>query len=294
MRDTRDIYSPATTINVAVTAKCNLNCSFCAGEIHMVKGDTSRKTHEEAMMELLQDNPGVEEIIWTGGEPLLAYSKLKESVEALRAARPTAVHYLFTNGRKLRMHQLDFLKTFHRIVVSIDGYDGHDRSLLDFARSGDTEAFEVMAALDNVICWSVITRERIGDMRWHEDMLRMQNAVHHLGFIGMNYLFDNQMTKILSPDHVLNFLYGYDLLRSNLLTLNEMNRKETIIKIEKFFETAKCNKCSEIIVSEPNGDVHVPENVEIVVDVGCNKIANVIGVEAYNYIMRWLNPIKGK
>jgi sulfatase maturation enzyme AslB (radical SAM superfamily) len=260
----------------------------------MVKGDVSRKTHEEAMMELLKKNPEVEEIIWTGGEPLLAYKKLVESVEMMREERPSATHYLFTNGRKLRLEQVDFLKTFHRVVVSIDGYDNMERSLLDFARSGDNEAFEVMAQLDNVICWSVLTRERIGNMRWHEDMLKMQDAIHHLGFIGMNYLFDNQMTKILSPDHVLNFIYGFDLLRDNMRKLNRMNKRETIIKLEKFFDADVCNACSEIIVSQPNGDVQIPENVPIVVDRGCNKIANAIGAPAYEYIMNWMNPIKIK
>lgn len=293
MRVTNDIYSPAKTINVALTAKCNLNCSFCAGEIHMVKGDVSRKTHEEAMMELLEKNPEVEEIIWTGGEPLLALTKLKESVAMIREQRPNATHYLFTNGRKLRLKDVEFLKTFHRVVVSIDGYDGMERSVMDFIRNNDEEAFEVMAELDNVICWSVLTRDRVGNMRWHEDMLRLQNAIHHLGFIGMNYLFDNQMAKILSPDHVLNFCYGYDRLRENMLRLNAMNRTDTIIKMEKFFEQDVCNKCSEIVVSQPNGDVHVPENVPIVVDRGCNKIATAIGEEAYKYIMNWLNPSKG-
>lgn len=289
---TKDVYSPAKTINVALTAKCNLNCAFCAGEMHMVKGDVSRKTHEEAMMELLKKNPEVEEIIWTGGEPLLAYKKLVESVEMMRAERPSATHYLFTNGRKLRLEQVPFLKTFHRVVVSIDGYDDEERGLLDFARSGDTEAFEVMAQLDNVILWSVLTREKIGNMRWHEGMLKMQDAIHHLGFIGMNYLFDNQMKKVLSPDHVLNFIYGFERLQDNMRRLNRINRQNTIIKIEKFFDADVCNACSEIIVSQPNGDVQVPENVPIVVDRGCNKIANAIGEDAYTYIMNWLNPIK--
>jgi len=289
---TKDIFSPAKTINVALTAKCNLNCAFCAGEMHMVKGDVSRKTHIEAMMELLKKNPEVEEIIWTGGEPLLAYNKLVESVEVMRQQRPSAVHYLFTNGRKLRLEQVDFLKTFHRVVVSIDGYDNMERALMDFARSGDNEAFETIAALDNVILWSVLTRERVGNMRWFEDMMQMQNAIHHLGFIGMNYLFDNQMPKILSPDHVLNFTYGFDLLRDNMRRLNKMNGRETIIKLEKFFPMDSCNACSEIIVSQPNGDVQVPENQEIIVDRGCNKIAHAIGKPAYDYIMNWMNPIK--
>jgi len=258
----------------------------------MVKGDVSRKTHEEAMMELLKKNPGVDEIIWTGGEPLLAYRKLVESVETMRAERPSAIHYLFTNGRKLRLEQVEFLKTFHRVVVSIDGYEDDARGLMDFARTGDTEAFEVMAQLDNVILWSVLTREKIGDMRWHEGMMKMQDAIHHLGFIGMNYLFDNQMKKVLSPDHVLNFVYGFERLQDNMRRLNRINKRDTIIKLEKFFEMDACNVCSEIIVSQPNGDLQVPENVEMVVDRGCNKIALAIGEHAYRYIMNWLNPIK--
>ncbi|ECF3006228.1 radical SAM protein [Salmonella enterica subsp. enterica serovar Enteritidis] len=281
--------SSATMIDIALTSKCNLNCSFCGGAAHMAKGDVSKTKHKEAMVDIIKENPQVEEFLWTGGEPLLAYQKLVDFVGEAREQVPSAKHLLFTNGRKLKPSQLDFLKTFDRIIVSIDTYEGGERSLMAFVEEGAQEAFEVMYELDNVVTWGVLTREHVSKPRWFEDTMRLHSALHHLRLGAMTLTFDKLMPKPLNQDHVLNFIYGYKQIEDQMRYLNSVNGINTVFRLEKFFDHTNCNACGQLKLVEPNGDIKHNENVEFYVNSGCNAMAQIIGVEAYKYLHNYLN-----
>ena len=255
----------------------------------MAKGDVSKTKHKEAMVDIIKENPLVEEFLWTGGEPLLSYSKLVDFVEEARRGAPSAKHLLFTNGRKLKMSQLEFLKTFDHIVVSIDAYEGGERSLRAFIDEGAQEAFEVINELEKVTVWGVLTREMVSKPRWYEDILQLHSSLHHLNLTALSLTFDKLMPKPLNQDHVLNFIYGWKRLEAQMFEMNAANGYSTVLRLEKFFDNMNCNACGQLKMVEPNGDIGLRENTEWLVDSGCNKIASIIGVDAYKYLHNYLN-----
>lgn len=255
----------------------------------MAKGDVSKTKHKEAMVDIIKENPLVEEFLWTGGEPLLAYSKLVDFVGQAREEVPSAKHLLYTNGRKLKLSQLEFLKTFDHITVSIDAFEGGERSLRAFIDEEAQEAFEVMNELEHVTVWGVLTREMVSKPRWFEDTLKLHSALHHLRLEAMTLTFDKLMPKALNQDHVLNFIYGYKRLEEQMLDLNSINGWNTVFRLEKFFDHMNCNACGQLKLVEPNGDIGHRANVEFLVESGCNKIASVIGADAYKWLHNYLN-----
>lgn len=277
------------SVNIVLTNKCDMDCSFCGAATYMQRDDVPLRKQKEAMVEYIKNNPAVDEIMWTGGEPLLAYRRLVELSDELLAHQPSAEQYLYTNGHKLRLEQLEFLKRFKRVVISIDGYANGERTVQSFVDNNEFEAFETIASLDNATTWAVVTREQMGGGRWYEDVMKMHNALHHLGFGSMSLVIDYNMPKILTPDHCLNLIYGYKRLMENMRRLNEKNQKQTVFRIEKFFQQP-CNSCSDTVVIQPDTDQYHLANKDMLVDNGCNMLAERMGKDAYQYLWNFLFP----
>lgn len=277
------------SVNIVLTNKCDMSCSFCGAASYMQRDDVPLKKQKEAMVEYIEKNPAVDEIMWTGGEPLLAYRRLVELSDEMLVKQPDAHQYLYTNGHKLRLDKLEFLKRFKRVVISIDGYSVGERTIQAFIDDNEFEAFETIGAMSNTSTWAVVTREQLGNGRWYEDIIKLHNAIHHLGFSGMTMVLDYNMPKILSPDHCLNLIYGYKRVMENMRRLNNLNGFDTAWKIEKFF-TQECNSCSDTVVFQPDTEEYPLPNAGMLVPGGCNMLAKVIGPDAYQYIWNFLFP----
>lgn len=283
-----------TVVQLVMTNACNLNCSFCGGRFYMQDADgetiesTDPDTHFDNLLAVIKDNPQVTEINWTGGEPLLAYRRIKEWFEIVKGVRPELTHCLMTNGLRLRMDMLDVLKQFDRITVSFDGYRESERPVWAVVEERKFEVFEVLSHLRNWRVITVLTRERVGDKRWHEDIIEMHNALHHLRPMAMNFMLDTHMTKPLSPDHCLNLVYGYRAASVNLTRLNDQAGYMSHTGFERIFDDYGCNLCSEVVIVGADGTVKQSENVPQLIDKGCNQLAAAIGVDAYQYLQKFL------
>lgn len=281
-----------TVLDIAPTVKCNMDCSFCKGSVYMQRNDAAAEVQSDTMVKAIEEHKEIKNFVWGGGEPLLALKRVKEMVALARELKPDAAHQFLTNGRKLRLTHVDYLKSFERVTVSIDGYEQGERTLMGFVDDGAYEALEAIAALDNIDTWSVVTNKQFWNPRWHEDIIKLHNAIHHLGFKSFGILFDKRMEEELFTDQVLNFTFGYKQIRDNVERLNKLHCSHTVLHVPNFFTHYACNNCSELGRVEPDGNFKRDENVEWVVDVGCNMLAARMGKAAYNYINRFLKPEK--
>ncbi|AWN09169.2 putative radical SAM superfamily protein 2 [Salmonella phage SPAsTU] len=284
-RISSELYDKPSILSVVTTSKCNLDCSFCGGAYYMDREDTSREFQRSQIMEQLELNPGIQEIHWTGGEPLLAQRKIEDFFFELKESHPHLKHQMYTNGLKMRKSHLPMLKQFDVIFVSIDGYTKSERPFMNFINGGNHEALETLYELDNYYSWGVMTRDQLGDKRWYEDFIELHRALYHYRPGGVSLLFDAMMPKPLSPDHVMNFMYGYWKILDNIERLNMQNDTECGLAISKMFDT-ECNICSEVLWLNADGAIEQNQNAPEIVSVGCNRLARSIGVEAYNYINR--------
>ena len=279
------LYNKPTVLSVVATSKCNLDCSFCGGAYYMHREDSPREFQRERILKALASNPTITEIQWTGGEPLLATRKIEAFVDELKTIRPELKHQMFTNGLKMRKSHLPLLKQFDAIYVSIDGFNLSERPFKRFIDDNCHEALEVIYSLNNVNTWAVVTRENLSNKRWHEDIIQLYTAIYHYGFRSMSLLLDKNMPKPLSPDHVMNFIYGYFRIQENIERLNVLNSRDCGFIVNRFFDHA-CNVCSESLRIDADGEENQLKNVPIATKAGCNQLASSIGVEAYEYIRR--------
>ena len=285
---------PPNTLQLVMTNQCNLECSFCGGTYYMrgddgeILEDTDRETQLANILDVIRKTPSLVQVNWTGGEPLLAYNKIKEWLDEVQSVNPNLKHYLMTNGLRIRKAMLPVLKRFDLITISLDGYKESERPLWKFIEEGRYEIFEVLAELNNWRTWAVLTRDRLGEKRWFEDIVELHNAMHHLGPITMNFMLDSKMPKHLSPDHCLNFTYGWTVITKNIMRLNKGVETPVYTNLERMFDSYGCNQCSEVVVAGADGKVFQRTNVPKLVEKGCSQLAGSGGPDAYAYLQKFM------
>ncbi|ANZ48194.1 radical SAM domain-containing protein [Erwinia phage vB_EamM_Asesino] len=281
----RDPSSAPMELSIVTTSKCNLDCSFCGGVGYMDVKDSARDVQREKLFETLEAHPTIQQINWTGGEPLLAINKIQDFMAELKERYPHLQHEMYTNGLRLTPAQLPVLKQMDRIFVSFDGYAESERPLLRIAEERRYDAFEVFDALDNITLWSVITRAQLAPKHWFLDLLKLHEALYHYKFNGYRVMFDNFMPKPLNQDLVMNFMYGYNKMHDQLTELNNLNGFHQTLSINKFF-SQHCDDCSNLVWVKSDATFDQSDNALDVLSSGCNRLAEVIGYDAYQYINR--------
>lgn len=110
-----------TTLNVELTSRCNVACSYC--DVNRGLGRPNRDLPLETLARLLEQSPGLQTLLpFQWGEPLL-YEPLDEALAL--ASRRGLRTYLTTNGT--RLDGLRFARLARagltRLTVSLDGDD---------------------------------------------------------------------------------------------------------------------------------------------------------------------------
>ena len=134
-----------------VSHGCNLRCDYCfaqQGNYGGVAGQESTRLMSPEVafraVNFLMENTGREsvEIDFFGGEPLLNFEVIKETVaygKRLAEKYRRNLHFtLTTNGTLLDEEKISFLnREMHNVVISIDGRkEVHDRFRYDAAKNG--------------------------------------------------------------------------------------------------------------------------------------------------------------
>ncbi len=116
----------ATDLRVSVTDRCNLRCTYCmpAEGLPWLPGEAMLSDDELVrLIRVAVERLGVEEIRFTGGEPLLRPG-LTEIMRATTALRPRPQTSLTTNGIRLdRLAQPLVAAGLNRVNVSVDTLD---------------------------------------------------------------------------------------------------------------------------------------------------------------------------
>ena len=120
----------ATDLRVSLTDKCNLRCSYCMpaeGLDWMADERLLTDTEVIRLVQVAVERLGVQEVRFTGGEPLLrkGLEKIVEATTALRTAGGDAVQTsLTTNGLGLRRRAAGLAAAgLDRVNVSLDTLD---------------------------------------------------------------------------------------------------------------------------------------------------------------------------
>lgn len=134
---------------VGVAETCNLCCSYCYAE-HGTYGNSTRKimTFEELKImlnKLLEITPkGIDGMCFFGGEPLLAFSAIKQFIEYAvpflsKKGLPVPRWGIVTNGTLLTQEKIEFFNKYHFSVnVSLDGPKEINDKTRIFANSSES------------------------------------------------------------------------------------------------------------------------------------------------------------
>lgn len=111
------------TLEVILTAGCNLRCTYCYQDDKKARR-MSWETLQEALDLLWRSRRRQVEVIFLGGEPLLEFPLIRQAVEHIRSKRPRKQVRLSitTNGTLLQEEQASFFAR-HRFEVRLS-FDG--------------------------------------------------------------------------------------------------------------------------------------------------------------------------
>ncbi|HIR88821.1 MAG TPA: radical SAM protein [Candidatus Fimimorpha faecalis] len=131
-------------ISITVTKNCNLKCKYCYQGIHDSTEELSLNTISE-IVELVKNkmrayNDSALYVVFIGGEPLLAYKKIKDVINTFEGALSNIRirYYITTNGTIINDDIIALLKKNRvEVSISIDGNQKtHDKNRIDKKNNG--------------------------------------------------------------------------------------------------------------------------------------------------------------
>lgn len=141
-------------VEVFLTNRCNLNCSYCASR-YMARDKERRRLSFDQLrraVDLLAADPRVRsgyggrvKLSFTGGEPMLEFELIRQIVAYLRARRPGFEVDISTNGTLLTEEKLEFFaRNDVAISISLDGYKNVNDTHRKFTGGGGRSVFQVV------------------------------------------------------------------------------------------------------------------------------------------------------
>ncbi|MDT8285927.1 MAG: radical SAM protein [Elusimicrobiales bacterium] len=128
----RVIVPTLLEVEVYLTNRCNLACSYCSARHVIRERDASRLDGSQlrravdllaADTEVRRRYGGRVRLTFKGGEPLLEFGAMKEAIDRVRDRRLGFELALTTNGTLLTPERMDYLaRNGVEVCVSIDGY----------------------------------------------------------------------------------------------------------------------------------------------------------------------------
>lgn len=275
---------------IRLTPKCNLDCSFCRAREYMQLADTGLEGFKQGLNLAGLYKPVVREVVWSGGEPLLASRKWSAARQVVKERYPGVREILVTNGYYVKRELFKELHEMSFIEVSIDGWskERSERSMQALLEAGQYDLFEFIGESNRVNITSVITKDRLKDYRWHEDLRDLYTHLLPLGVQNLQLTFDENYPGPMSTDAMTNFVIGYDELQTYVKQLNRSTGSDARLSLKKFF-LEECHACDEYVTVESDGSVTRDTPAPDVGVTGCNQIASVLGADAYRYIQSMIN-----
>ncbi len=231
----KEIY----TLRLALTTRCNLNCTYC-----FVEKNDAVFSFEQAdkILNLFFSSGGDDKLLMIyGGEPLLFFPLLKKIVKLAQKIatenRKKLTISIGTNGTLLDKEKIDFFKKNDiKVSVSIDGMEEfHNRGRLSKEKTG---SFEKVIAKVPLLIKNIKNQNRsvlLGVLPESADKLS-ENFLYiiSLGFDSINiepiyspsFIWNDSQKECFKEELQKIIIYIYDNIhKSNLIFLNSINRQ---------------------------------------------------------------------
>lgn len=221
----------AVALNVA--EQCNLRCVYCyAGDGDYGKNEKMKFSVGQKALDLFVGKHKSFTVVFFGGEPLLNFSLIKETVEYAKKAFPdTKFNYrMTTNGLLLTSSIMQFLKENNvSLTISYDGATAQKKQRLNLERKQNERDFVLeriekfkndLASLEGFKIRSTVTADMID--AFEGDFLEIKkNLPFHTGF---------NRTATDNPD----FKYGLNDAKKLMDTLERV--VDELLNLGKFKE----------------------------------------------------------
>lgn len=142
------------TLNIIPTTSCNFSCSYC-----FEKNKTNHTISNEIINELVQfvnksQNTKILNLMWYGGEPLLAFNKIQQILSRFEKDVPIPInaHSIVTNGYLFDQKVCDFFKKYPLtdIQITLDGNE-KDHNLKRFTKTDKNTYSRIIDNIDLIL-----------------------------------------------------------------------------------------------------------------------------------------------
>lgn len=223
------------TLTLNVSQLCNLRCTYCFETYDFIKEEKEVMTSEVAIkainifLKQLKTNKG--KIIFTGGEPLIAFDVIKDSVDYIKKSNSgfEIAYMIKTNGLLMDEEIIKFLEENDFLIqLSLDGNkDAHDFHRVDINGNGSYD--KVMSLLHrllnagvdrkNIVLHGTVTHQTIS---FFDKSLELINDLQRKHEIKASILpvmsSSNNNFTLTEDDHIKlsNYLYQRSIETYNL------------------------------------------------------------------------------
>lgn len=261
-----------------VSEDCNLACDYCYYSNVLGRPQEIRRPSPKVLDKALKDYMGtcgsVANIVWQGGEPLLAGLDFFEQVVSLEAryARPNTVisNTIQTNGTLLNDKWMRFLKTYRFFIgISIDGPEQvHNARRVDGGGNGSFK--RVMRGLNYLIDYdtpfNILTVIGPHNVRKPADLLNFyrENHLRWVQFIPEMSFVSQQVAKpghyAITPREYGDFLCEvFDIWFANDRDGLSIRFFDNVLQTYMDLKPEICTmnaSCPQRLVLESNGDIY--------------------------------------
>ena len=206
-----------TYLDMAVTDKCNYNCSFCSNKYNFKRKEMPLETIKKIIIELQKKR--LSQIAFTGGEPFLR----EDLPEIIRFLGDKTISYVYTSGQGFNEKKAKELKKAGLFGIAVS-LDSHKENIHNSLR-GNKKAFK--QALK-----SVGLSKKFGFYTIIQTIVRKENLSELEEFL--------KFSKKLGADEirVLELFPAGNLLGKKEVIFNEKERNE-LIKMHKLSRNRK-------------------------------------------------------
>lgn len=180
-------HKPLKMLVLSLTGKCNFACSYCYAQAHPQESMSLDTAIAAVNLAAGSGEPFV--LQFSGGEPLLAFAVMRDTVQYVRRRRIPALMQVQTNASLLSRDKITFLRAAQvGIGVSLDGRpDVNDQTRR--MSSGEGTSQQILGGIEQLALQGVeigltcvISRENVSQLAGIIEMAYYLGNVRRIGF----------------------------------------------------------------------------------------------------------------
>ena len=280
---------------------CNFSCNYCFEE-HKREKVMDVKTID-SILAFIKNNEAKElELIWYGGEPLMAFDVISEILSRIKKETNTTIvkHHIITNGYYFDQKVIDFFKENHLdvIQVTLDGNPERHNTIRCVKDTGEKTYEQIVGNVDNILKELPDTTVHIRINIDKSNIEDYYESVKTLGdrWKGKNVIIYPGMLRI---DDESNTKFSTICLQKPEISefMFEINRKG-ILKQDIYPHLTFCKTCSATRVNSfiigPYGEIYkcwndVSDSNKVIANINTDKIVNKSLLYRYLIGSKWYN-----